>query len=99
MADALRAALVKGMDPEALRQVVFLTDGAVGNEDELFRLINERLGTSRLFTVGIGSAPNGHFMTKAAQFGKGTYTYVGKVDEVKQKMGELFAKLENPVLS
>ena len=59
--------------------VVGLDDGAVGNADRLFGLIKERLGDSRLFTVGIGSAPNGHFMTKAAQFGKGTFTYIGNV--------------------
>jgi Ca-activated chloride channel homolog len=82
-----------------VRQVIFLTDGAVGNEDALFRLITERLGDSRLFTVGIGSAPNSHFMTKAAQFGRGTHTYIGNVTEVRSKMGELFAKLESPVLT
>jgi Ca-activated chloride channel family protein len=99
MAGALEAALGGTRDPEVLRQVIFLTDGAVGNEDQLVRIIHDKLGESRLFTVGIGSAPNSHFMTTAAQFGRGTFTYIGKVDEVKQKMGELFAKLENPVLS
>ena len=37
-------------------------------------LVNERIGDRRLFTVGIGPAPNMFFMTKAAQFGRGTYT-------------------------
>jgi Ca-activated chloride channel family protein len=81
-----------------VRQVIFLTDGAVGNEESLFGLIQARLGNSRLFTVGIGSAPNSHFMAKASQLGRGTFTYIGSVDEVKVKMGELFAKLETPVL-
>jgi Ca-activated chloride channel family protein len=81
-----------------LRQVVFMTDGAVGNEDALFRLITEKLGNSRLFTVGIGSAPNSHFMTKAAQFGRGTFTYIGDVREVREKMAALFGKIEAPVL-
>ena len=81
-----------------IRQIVFLTDGAVGNEDALLRMIRDRLGDSRLFTVGIGSAPNSHFMTKAAQFGAGTFTYIGKIEEVKEKMGSLFSKLESPVL-
>jgi len=84
--------------PGYLRQVIFATDGGVGNEDELFRLIRERLGASRLFTVGIGSAPNGHFMTRAAQFGRGTFTYIGDVKEVNEKMSRLFAKIEAPVL-
>ena len=84
--------------PAHVRQVIFLTDGAVGNEEQLFGQIRARLGGSRLFTIGIGSAPNSHFMTKAAQLGRGTFTYIGRVDEVRSRMDELFAKLETPVL-
>ncbi len=99
MAPALEAALVGSDDPGLVRQVLFLTDGAVGNEDQLFGIIRQRLGDTRLFTVGIGSAPNGHFMAKAAEFGHGTFTYVGDVREVEQKMGRLFEALESPVLT
>jgi Ca-activated chloride channel homolog len=99
MAGAIEAALVGSDDPGLVRQVVFLTDGSVGNEDQLFGIIRARLGDTRLFTVGIGSAPNGHFMTKAAESGHGTFTYVGDVREVEQKMGRLFAILESPVLT
>jgi len=98
MALALDLALNGGESGGRIRQVVFLTDGQVGNEDELFRLIRAKLGDSRLFTVGIGSAPNSHFMTKAAEIGRGTFTYIGKVEEVREKMSGLFAKLESPVL-
>jgi Ca-activated chloride channel family protein len=98
MALALGLALDGGESGERVRQVVFLTDGQVGNEDELFKLIRAKLGDSRLFTVGIGSAPNGHFMAKAAGIGRGTFTTIGKVEEVREKMGALFAKLESPVL-
>jgi Ca-activated chloride channel homolog len=99
MLPALRAAL-EGIDETGgVRQVVFVTDGLVGNEDQLFSYISRTLGRSRLFTVGIGAAPNGHFMTKAAQFGRGTYTYIGSPGEVGEKMGALFRKLEHPVLS
>lgn len=98
MAAALKLALGGDSDAGRVRQVVFLTDGAVGNEDALFGLIQQRLGDSRLFTVGIGAAPNSHFMRKAAEAGRGTFTYVGKVEEVQEKMSALFAKLESPVL-
>lgn len=83
----------------SLRQLVFVTDGAVGNEQELFGLIQSRLGRGRLFTVGIGSAPNGHFMTEAAHFGRGSYTFIASVDEVHGRMTELFARLEHPALT
>jgi len=100
MHKALALALQPGeAAPGMIRQVVFLTDGAVGNEDELFGLIRERLGDRRLFTVGIGSAPNAHFMRKAAQFGRGTHTNIGDVREVAARMAELFRKLESPVLT
>ncbi len=98
MAPALTFALNGRETPGYLRQVIFMTDGGVSNEEELFRLIASRLGTSRLFTVGIGSAPNAHFMTRAALLGRGTFTYISDVKEVNEKMSRLFAKIEAPVL-
>ena len=99
MVPAMQAALESPGKEGYLRQVIFMTDGSVGNEDQLFKLIQRKLDRSRLFTVGIGSAPNGHFMAKAAQLGRGSFTYIGDVGEVGEKMAELFGKLEHPVLS
>jgi Ca-activated chloride channel family protein len=82
-----------------MRQVLFLTDGAVSNEQALFALIEEHLDEQRLFTVGIGSAPNSYFMRKAAQFGRGTFTQIGSEKEVEEKLGALFAKMEKPLLT
>ncbi|HEY0664049.1 MAG TPA: marine proteobacterial sortase target protein, partial [Thiobacillaceae bacterium] len=99
MAPALELALNGSAESGRVRQVLFLTDGAVGNESALFDIIQARLGASRLFTVGIGSAPNAYFMTKAAQFGRGSFTYIGDTREVQEKMTSLFRKLETPVLT
>ncbi|MEM9291273.1 MAG: marine proteobacterial sortase target protein [Acidobacteriota bacterium] len=99
MMGALQAALANQNDPSRLRQVIFVTDGAVGNEDALFAAIEGRLGASRLFTVGIGSAPNSHFMRRAANFGRGTFTHIGDLHQVQRAMGELFAKIESPQLA
>ncbi len=65
----------------------------------LFSFIRSHLGRSRLFTVGIGSAPNSHFMRDAARFGRGTFTYIGSSNEMQEKMTALFEKLESPVLT
>jgi Ca-activated chloride channel family protein len=99
MAPALEAALSMPASSEHLRQVIFITDGAVSNEDRLMRLIRERLGSARLFTVGIGSAPNGYFMRKAAQMGRGTFTFIGSTTEVDERMSALLDQLTQPVLT
>ncbi len=99
MLPALQIALAGERTSPMLRQVVFLTDGAVGNEDAILRLISDTVGDRRLFTVGIGPAPNMFFMTKAAQFGRGTFTSIGDVREVKEKMTALFTKLESAALT
>ena len=99
MLPAFALALDGAVQPDRLRQVIFLTDGQIGNETELFATIEKRLGDSRLFTVGIGSAPNSYFMRRAAEIGRGFFTYIGKIDQVRERMTGLFQKLEHPVLT
>ena len=86
-------------DTQHVRQVVFITDGAIGNEQQLFDAIAQNRGRSRVFTVGIGSAPNSFFMTRAAELGRGTSTHIGSLEQVKERMGAFFEKLENPVMT
>ncbi len=83
---------------DAIKQILFITDGAVSNEQALFKLISNTSELPRLFTVGIGSAPNGYFMRKAAQFGQGSYTYISNVNEVEEKMSTLLSKISRPAL-
>ena len=82
-----------------LRQIIFLTDGQVGNEDEIFQTVRQKIDENRLFTIGIGSAPNSHLMSTMAQYGKGAFTYIGDINEVEVKMNELFQKLESPAMT
>jgi len=82
-----------------LRQVIFLTDGQVGNEDEIFRTVKWKIENDRFFSIGIGSAPNSYLLTKLAELGRGAFTYIGSTQEVGQKMHELFEKLETPALT
>jgi Ca-activated chloride channel family protein len=99
MRPALLLALHSPPQATHLKQVVFITDGSVGNEEELFELIESGLGSARLFTVGIGSAPNGWFMRKAAEIGRGSYTFISALHDTDEKMARLFRKLESPQLT
>lgn len=82
-----------------LRQVVFITDGQVGNETTIFTSVQTNIKDDRFFTIGIGSAPNSYLLTKLADFGRGAFTYIGSQSEVRQKMDDLFVKLESPALT
>ena len=52
-----------------------------------------------MFMVGIGSAPNSFLMTRASELGRGTFTHIGSVEQVEERMRDLFGKLESPVVT
>jgi len=98
MAPALAMALNLPLQADLLRQVVFITDGSVGNEGELLLQIGEELREARLFTVSIGSAPNSWFMRKAAEIGRGNHTQIGRLNEVEESMSRLWSRIQNPAI-
>ncbi len=101
MLPALQAALNtdrQSVDEDRLRQVIFLTDGAVSDEQSMLRLIETDLNDTRLFTVGIGAAPNSYFMSAAARSGRGSFVYINNIDAVELQLQSLFAKIENPAI-
>jgi len=81
-----------------LRQIVFITDGSVGNETEIVSYIRQKIGNGRLFTVGIGASPNAFFLQEAAAAGRGSYTFIAERDQVQARMQDLFRKIESPAL-
>jgi Ca-activated chloride channel homolog len=101
MVAPMKAALTDRRDGDGkeLRQVIFLTDGEIGNEQQLFDTITAMRGRSRVFMVGIGSAPNSFLMTRAAELGRGTFTHIGAVDQVEERMRTLVEKLESPAVT
>ncbi len=86
-------------DTTHLRQVVFITDGEISNEQQLFDAIAAHKGRSRLFMVGIGSAPNTYLMTHASELGRGTFTQIGEPAQLTPRMTDLFSKIGHPVIT
>jgi len=82
-----------------LRHIVLLTDGDLGNEEQIFAALRHDLGGARLYTVAIGSAPNLFLATKMAQFGRGTFTHIADINEIRAQMTQLFESIESPVLT
>ncbi|WP_354625548.1 VWA domain-containing protein [Psychromonas sp. MME2] len=82
-----------------LRQVIFITDASISNEEQILTMIDQNLGDSRLFMVAIGSAANHSFMKNSANLGKGSYTSISDVNQVNQHISALFSQLAAPVLT
>ena len=99
MDTALKTALSLPDTPYLMRQVVFITDGSVGNESELLQMVAQDLNQSRMFTVAIGHAPNSWFMRKAAEIGRGSYVHIAKPEEVAEQMNGLWGRIQLPALT
>lgn len=84
--------------PGHLRQVVLITDAGVGNEQQLLHTIEQRRGTARLFAVGIGSAPNAHFLRRAAELGQGSHILIRDLAQVDAGIDTLLRRLDQPAL-
>ena len=99
MLPALLHLMRKPQLPGYLRHIILLTDGDLGNEEEIFAALRHDLGDARLYTVAIGSAPNLFLAAKMAQFGRGTLTHIADISEIREQMTRLFGNIESPVLT
>ncbi len=81
------------------RRIVFLTDGAVGNEDAVFRKVTSGLGAIRLHVLGIGAAPNRHLMRKMARFGRGLCVFIPEVVDVEERIARFLERIGRPVMT
>ena len=99
MLPALLHVMQKAETGGYLRHIVLLTDGDLGNEEQIFAALRQDLGGARLYTVAIGSAPNFFLATKMAQFGRGSFTHIADISEIREQMGRLLETIESPVLT
>ncbi len=90
---------IPGEREDALRLVVFLTDGDVGNEDSLMRLLGAKLGSARVFTFGIGSAPNEFLMRRLAELGRGQSRFIRSHEDIGAVMSGFFRTLDQPAMT
>jgi Ca-activated chloride channel homolog len=99
MLPALQHLMRKPASADYVRHIILLTDGDLGNEEQIFAAMRSDLGNARLYTIAIGSAPNLFLATKMAQFGRGTFTHIADISEIEEQMSRLFASIESPVLT
>ena len=69
-------ALPISSDPNRVRIVVFLTDGYVGDEQQILAEIGNVLGQARIYTIGIGGSVHHYLLDRMADLGRGAYVFV-----------------------
>ncbi len=99
MIEGIKAALDFEHDPRRLRFVTFMTDGLIGNEADVLRTINDRLGATRIFSFGVGSSPNDYLMDRMAKLGRGAVAYLNLRDSGSEIMDRFFERVSHPALT
>ncbi len=85
---------------EAQRQVVLITDGFIGNEDQLVKPLLDGLPSgSRLHVVGVGAAPNRALTRTAARAGRGSELFLDHGQDVEPVVEKLIARTAHPVVT
>ncbi|MEU8615264.1 VIT domain-containing protein, partial [Actinoplanes sp. NPDC048791] len=81
------------------RVLVLVTDGQVGNEDQILAEITGLIGTTRVHTVGIDRAVNVGFLGRLAALGAGRCELVESEDRLDEAMAQIHRRIAAPVLT
>ncbi len=99
MIEGIKAALDFPHDKNRLRIVSFMTDGYIGNEDEILAAIHERLGESRIFSFGVGSSVNRYLLEHMATMGRGAVAYVGLNESAGEAVDRFYEVATRPAMA
>ncbi|GAB3857590.1 VIT domain-containing protein [Dactylosporangium cerinum] len=81
------------------RVLVLVTDGQVGNEDQILRTVASALRGVRVHTVGIDQAVNAGFLGRLAIAGGGRCELVESEDRLDEAMDRIHRRIGAPVVS
>jgi Ca-activated chloride channel homolog len=85
--------------PDRDRVLVLVTDGQVGNEDQILRTLAPQIQNLRIFTLGIDRAVNEGFLKRLATLGGGSCELVESEDRLDEVMDKVHRRIATPVLT
>ncbi|MFG2044309.1 VIT domain-containing protein [Dactylosporangium sp. NPDC048998] len=88
-----------GEDETRDRVLVLVTDGQVGNEDQILRTVSTALRGVRVHTVGIDQAVNAGFLGRLAIAGGGRCELVESEDRLDEAMDHIHRRIGAPVVT
>jgi TonB family protein len=98
MMKAIKASLEPSDAADHLRVVCFMTDGEVGNDDEIIAEV-QRHPNARVFSFGIGNSVNRSLLDKIAQEGRGESEYVSLSDDGSKAARKFYERVRTPLLT
>lgn len=105
MMNAVDAALRPEVEPGRARYVFFLTDGFVGNDEQIVAATRayvaelERKGQrGRVFSFGVGSSPNRNLLEGIARSGRGAAVYASNREDPVRGVVRFFRLVDHPIL-
>ena len=99
MIEGIKAALDFPHEEGRMRIVSFMTDGYIGNEAEILGAINNKIGTSRIFSFGVGSSVNRYLLERMAKIGRGAVAYVGLYENAGEEVDLFYQRVAHPALA
>lgn len=100
MLSGLRKAISGRPEAGRVRIVFFLTDGYIGNDDEILGAIqSENHAQARIFSMGVGSSVNRCLLAGMARIGRGEMQVMRFDEDVRPFVGRFYDRVRNPVLT
>jgi len=99
MIEGIKAALDLPRDGERMRIVSFLTDGYIGNETEIFQAIQQRIGSTRIFSFGVGSSVNRYLLEGMARLGRGAVAFITLEETPTAAVNKFYERASRPALT
>jgi len=88
------------LDPARRRIVVMLSDGYIGNENQIIDEVKKKCGDSiRFWTIGIGASPNMMLIDGVAKQGGGRGTVLGLSDSPAELVPQIVERIHKVALS
>ncbi|MEH2271556.1 MAG: VIT domain-containing protein [Nostoc sp.] len=83
-----------------LRSVVLLTDGYIGNENEILAEVQQHLQpANRLYSFGAGSSVNRFLLNRIAEIGRGISQIIRHDEPTEEVAEKFYRQINNPVLT
>ncbi|KAL6063824.1 von Willebrand factor A domain-containing protein 5A [Balamuthia mandrillaris] len=94
----LQSILSTPPDPYYPRQVFVLTDGEVGNTDQVLAYVAANAKSTRVFSFGIGSGASTHLVNGLARAGNGQAEFIGSGERLEAIIMRQLKRALQPVL-